>query len=271
MTDQAYDDWEDSEGPDDSSDAEGTDDESGGIQLADFAPLDAGRAIEVLACGEVELLGRMPWSSNATFLVAMRLAGDGLHAVYKPGRGERPLWDFPGGLYKREAAAWVVSDTLGWDLIPTTIVRHDGPFDEGSYQRFVHTDYGQHYFTILEDETKHERLFQMGVLDLLLNNTDRKGGHVLIDATGAIWGIDNGLCFHPQPKLRTVIWDFIGRPLPKPWIDDLMRFALAPPQSLERLLGREERDVLARRARAVAARGVFPDPGPNPPHPWPLV
>ena len=121
------------------------------VALERFPDLDPGRYVEVLACGEVELIGRMQWSSNATFLISLELAGDGCHAIYKPHRGERPLWDFPGGLFKREAAAWVVSEALGWHLIPETLVRPDAPLGEGSLQRFVWGDQEEHYFTLIDD------------------------------------------------------------------------------------------------------------------------
>ena len=228
-------------------------------------------ALTVLAEGEVEVKGRMPWSSNGTFLVEVSHDGTCQLGVYKPGRGERPLWDFPRGLYRREAAAWVVSDALGWDLVPLTIVR-DGPFGEGSLQQFVPADFEQHYFTLLEDEAHHDALRAICAFDIVVNNTDRKGGHCLLGEDGRIWAIDNGLCFHPDPKLRTVIWDFGGEAVPRRLLDDLGRFAASPPARLGDHLDDEEIAAVVRRAERLCTVGRFPDPHPDHrSYPWPLV
>jgi uncharacterized repeat protein (TIGR03843 family) len=171
------------------------------------------QALTLLASGEIELRGRMPWSSNGTFLVQVTEGDDALLGVYKPVRGERPLWDFPPGLHRREAAAWALSELLGWRLVPETVVR-DGPLGEGSVQRVVEADFEQHYFTLYEDGAMHDALRLMCVFDLLANNTDRKSGHCLVDAERHLWGIDNGLCFHEETKVRTVIWEFGGEAIP---------------------------------------------------------
>ena len=178
---------------------------------------------EILATGEVEILGRMPWSSNATFLVEACLDGATARGIYKPHAGERPLWDFPDGLYRREVAAHELSAALGWDVVPLTILRDDMPHGIGSLQQFVDADFEQHYFTLLDDETTHPQLRRMAVFDIVSNNTDRKGGHCLVDADGHIWGIDNGLSFHAEFKLRTVIWDFAGEPVAPELLADLER------------------------------------------------
>src|SRR3954468_16377902 len=135
----------------------------------------------VLAGGELELLGRMPWSSNATFLVEACLEGVTERAIYKPRRGERPLWDFPRGLYQREVGAYDLSEALGWGLVPLTLARDDAPLGEGSVQHFVDADFEQHYFTLLEDERHHDTFRRLCAFDIVANNTDRKSGHVLID------------------------------------------------------------------------------------------
>ncbi|HLY84003.1 MAG TPA: SCO1664 family protein [Acidimicrobiales bacterium] len=228
-------------------------------------------ALTILAEGEVEIQGRMPWSSNRTFLVTVSLDGTDLAAVYKPGRGERPLWDFPDGLYQREVAAYELSRWLGWDLVPETVLREDGPLGEGSMQRFVNADFDQHYFTLLDDERHHEALKAMAAFDVAANNADRKGGHCLIDADGHVWGVDHGLCFHVAPKLRTVIWDFSGAPVPENVRDDLRRLAACPPAALDTLLDPAEIGAITRRATSLARLGVFPDPGEGRPYPWPLV
>ena len=166
-----------------------------------------------LMSAEPEIEGRMPWSSNATFLVTLRCDGpDGTveqQAIYKPVRGERPLWDFEPGLHKRERATYLLSEHLGVGVVPPTVIR-DGPLGEGSFQWFVAADHSEHYFTIFEQyEQLHDQCRDIAVLDILANNTDRKSGHCLL-AGDRVWAIDNGLCFSSPYKLRTVIWEFGG-------------------------------------------------------------
>jgi uncharacterized repeat protein (TIGR03843 family) len=225
-----------------------------------------------LRTDEVVVLGRMPWSSNATFLVELDDGTDEeLRAIYKPHRGERPLWDFPGGLYKREIAAYELAQALGWDCVPITIER-DGPLGVGSLQRFVVADFEEHYFTLYEDETFHPQLMRLCAFDLVSNNTDRKGGHVLVDADRHLWGIDHGLSFHAEFKLRTVIWEFAGEPLPSELAGDLDRFLSDDlPPALADLLDPFERDALRTRARALLSDGCFPADPTGRRYPWPLV
>jgi uncharacterized repeat protein (TIGR03843 family) len=206
-----------------------------------------------------------------TLLVDVTFEGQRALAVYKPARGERPLWDFPPGLFKREIAAWELSQALGWGLVPRTI-RRDGPLGEGALQRFIDADFEQHYFTLREDEAHHEQLRRICAFDLITNNADRKSGHCLLAPDGTIYGIDNGLCFHVEPKLRTVIWDFAGEPVPDPIIEDLSRLiASGPPSRLARLLERAEREALLARARALVNAGTFPADDVGYRYPWPLV
>jgi uncharacterized repeat protein (TIGR03843 family) len=227
--------------------------------------------LEVLATGDIALEGRLAWSSNGAFLAVVSLGDIGVQCIYKPHRGERPLWDFPDGLYLREVAAYEVGAALGWDLVPETVLREDAPAGPGSLQRFVDADFEEHYFTLLERDEWHDELRRMAVFDLVVNNADRKSGHCLV-AENRIWGIDNGLCFHIEPKLRTVIWDFGDDPMPSGLAQDLARLAASPPQSLNRLLSGDEIDMLCRRAAAVARLARLPDPGPDRrPYPWPLV
>ncbi|HUS62441.1 MAG TPA: SCO1664 family protein [Acidimicrobiales bacterium] len=229
-------------------------------------------ALRLLAVGAVEMRGRMPWSSNATFLVSVSDGNETTDAVYTPLRGERGLWDFPDGLYRREAAAYELSRALRWGLVPETIVRDDGlPYGRGSLQRFVDADFSQHYFTLLEREEHAEALRQMAVFDLLANNADRKGGHVLVDRDGHLWGIDNGLSFHPELKLRSVIWDFAGEQIDAAWVDDVRRLCDQVPDRLTALLGSDELEALVERASAVVSDPVFPHPHGRHPFPWPLV
>jgi uncharacterized repeat protein (TIGR03843 family) len=229
-------------------------------------------ALRVLAEGEIEVQGRMPWSSNNTFLVSVCRDGASIGAIYKPGRGERPLWDFPHGVYQREAAAWELSEILGWGVVPETLLRPDAPLGPGSLQRFVDADFSEHYFTLMENPAHHDRLRVIAVFDLLLNNADRKSGHCLLDGDGRIWAIDNGLSFHVEPKLRTVIWDFAGEPVPEHLLADIERVAAGVPDRLARLLDDGEPDALVRRARAVLRHPELPAPHPERrPYPWPLV
>jgi len=232
-------------------------------------------AAELLATGELEVLGRMPWSSNATFLARV-IDGEkiAVPAVYKPRRGERPLWDFPTGtLCQREVATYELSVALGWDLVPETVLR-DGPLGEGMVQRFVDHDPEEHYFTLLEEHPDRFRRF--AVFDVLVNNADRKGGHCLrVQPEGAIVGIDHGLTFHPAWKLRTVIWDFAGERLDPADADAVCRVAQRDPavmRPLEPLLSSLELEAMAERAADLLTTGTLPEPDPGYHSvPWPLV
>ena len=231
-------------------------------------------ALSILAQGRVELQGRLPWSSNATFLVTIAHEETTIPAVYKPRRGERPLWDFPEGLFLREVAAFLLSEELGWGIVPETVARVDAPLGPGSVQRFVPADFTQHYFTLLEQPEHHDALRTVAAFDLVANNADRKSGHCLLGDDGRIWAIDNGLCFHAAPNLRTVIWEFSGQALPARLLADIERLAATVEElpGLEELLRPAEIAALARRASMVARRGVFPDPGvSHRSYPWPLV
>ena len=229
--------------------------------------------LDLLSSGEVEIEGRLPWSSNYSFLTTLSCGELERKAVYKPGRGERPLWDFGTGLYRREVAAYELSAAYGLELVPETVLRLDAPLDAGSLQRFVDADFEEHYFTLLEDPRHHDRLRELAGFDVLANNADRKGGHVLVDSEGAIWGIDNGLAFHSETKLRTVIWDFAGEPVPER-ILEVCRSIVGDgvPSRLEPLLEPEELEALSRRARSMLKVRRLPAPrDDHRAYPWPLV
>ena len=242
----------------------------------DSQPLAAGQVLDILERGAfAEESGLLRWSSNYTFLVTICLDDVELSAIYKPRRGERPLWDFPDGtLCLRERAAWITSEALGWGLVPPTVLR-EGPRGTGSLQFFVPHDPEQHYFTL--DETFAPQLIRLSLFDVVANNADRKGGHCLIDETGRLWGIDHGLTFNAEHKLRTVIWDFAGQPIPAPLLDDLAALeasiAAASPyqQELATLLDDGEIAALKARIRRLLKTGVFPRPGPGQNYPWPPV
>jgi uncharacterized repeat protein (TIGR03843 family) len=235
------------------------------------------QVLRLLSQGRIEVKGFIPWSSNATLLVTVRDAGLSALAVYKPQRGERPLWDFQlGTLGKREVAAYLVSEALGWGLVPPTVLRR-GPHGTGSLQLFVDCQEEKHYFAIQEDEDYRENLQRLAAFDALVNNADRKAGHCLIDHQGRLWAIDNALTFHAEPKLRTVIWDFAGQPLPAAIQIDLLKVekALARGAPLSRALARflsaQETAALQRRLRDLLERGYFPEPGAGRCVPWPLI
>jgi uncharacterized repeat protein (TIGR03843 family) len=231
--------------------------------------------LELLKTGEIEIIGQFTWSSNFTFLANVHSERAVLPAVYKPTRGERPLWDFPRGLAAREVAAFLTSRTLNWDLVPATVLRSDGPAGPGSVQLFIDADPERHYFTFNAQE--RQRLRPVVVFDILANNADRKGGHVLLTPQGKIHLIDHGLCFHEEYKLRTVLWDFVGEPIPADLMDDVDRFrnrlegdTLTAAQ-FKRLLPPKEYGALLQRAASLLENRRFPAPGPGRHYPYPLV
>lgn len=214
----------------------------------------------VLQHGEIAVVGLFRESSNSALLVDVT-DDDGrtVRGVYKAEEGERPLRDFPPRIYRRERAAYVLSEALGWGLIPTTVLREEGPFGPGSIQRFVDHDPQEHYFTLYDSHPEtHDDLRRMAVFDLLANNTDRKGGHVLRGTDGRIWGIDQGLCFSAPDKLRTVIWEFAGEPVPENLIEDLAPLAEQLPDELEDLLFPVEQMALQLRVQMLLAEPYLP-------------
>jgi uncharacterized repeat protein (TIGR03843 family) len=241
-----------------------------GEELTQPAPPDVD-AVDVLRRGEIEVLGRMPWASNATFLVTVRLDDIEARAVYKPGRGERPLWDFPSGLYRREVAAYELSEAMGVCLVPPTVLRN-GPLGEGSVQWFIQADFKEHYFSLQEARPElHDQFRAFAVFDFVANNTDRKSGHCLVDADGRVWGIDNGLCFASDFKLRTVIWEFGGEPIPAPLMVSLQRLCEQVPLDVACLLDDDEVEAISERAGKLLRAGTLPIDGSGRRYPWPLV
>jgi len=234
------------------------------------------QVLDLLGHGELETEGLLPWSSNYTFLATISYNGARNLVVYKPRSGERPLWDFPEGtLYLREVATFVVSQALGWSYVPPTVLR-DGPHGVGSVQLYIDADPEEHYFT-LQDRFVDD--FQrLAAFDYVINNADRKSGHCLLGTDGRIWAVDHGVTFHVSPKLRTVIWDFAGQPIPSPILDDLeaLRRRLAPgdpvEDTLQLLLADDELAALRRRVGDLLSSRLFPSPEPGRRHiPWPPV
>ena len=233
---------------------------------------DSARRLELLATADLDIEGRMPWSSNATFLVNLSAGGQPAgQAIYKPLRGERPLWDFEPGLHRRELAAFRLSEAMGIDLVPPTVIR-DGPLGEGSLQWFVDADHQQHYFTIYEQrDDLHDQLRPVALFDVLANNTDRKSGHVLIDADDHIWGIDHGLCFAAEFKLRTVVWEFGGEEISGELLTIAARIADHVPLDVATLLADDEVAAIQERAQWVTQHRLFPVDNSGRRYPWPLV
>lgn len=217
-----------------------------------------------LVTGAIEVLGRFTDASNYAFLVR---AGQ-TRAVYKPRDGENPLWDFPDGtLYRREVAAYRVSEALGWGVVPETVVRDDAPFGPGSLQRFIDADLEEHYLTLMPARADEFR--RVALFDLVVNNADRKSGSCLLEkGSGVIYAVDHGVCFHADEKLRTVIWDFAGEPIPAPLLDDLAALDV----DLADLLEADEAAAVRVRAQLLVSAAAFPDPPTDRrPYPWPPI
>lgn len=257
--------------------------------------LNTAEWLQLLQIGTLDVKGVLPWSSNYSFLVNIcpntavwealphlpRNALAEVRAVYKPRRGERPLWDFTQGtLCQRERAAFLVSHTLGWNLIPPTVLR-EGSHGTGSVQLFIPHDPEAHYFTFEGEPLFRDALQKTVILDIIINNADRKAGHVLLEEQeegDRLWLIDHGICFHTEHKLRTVIWEFAGEPIPAELMADLEAFSnkLASNEAglrtdLTRLLAQAEVEALQKRTLRLIQQAKFVSPGPGRHYPWPPV
>ncbi len=235
-------------------------------------------AIDILEYGEMDdEVGLMRWGSNYTFLVNIVRADIRIMAIYKPRKGERPLWDFPDGtLCNRETAAYLTSKALGWGLVPPTFLRA-GTRGIGSVQLFIDHDPEEHYYTF-DKSCLSSQLERMVIFDAIANNADRKGGHCLVDEDRHLWGIDHGLTFNASEKLRTVIWDYAGMTIPAAIRADLEIFCGrladdrdAYTRDMRDLLSGIELRMLRLRVERLLETGHFPLPGPGPNRPWPAV
>ncbi len=222
----------------------------------------------------IELIGKFTWGSNETFLAELECADIKIEVVYKPVGGEQPLLDFPvESLARREVAAYHLSEALGWGLVPPTVFREDGPLGAASLQWRVMHDPKEHYFTFSKQQKQGLR--PTALFDLLANNADRKGGHILLGEEGQFWLIDQGLCFHAEPKLRTVVWDFAGEQIPQDLLDDLEQLAgqfADLREILSGLLLEKEVDGLEQRLLQLKKSQHFPHlPDDRRAVPYPLV
>ena len=254
-------------------------------------------ALDLLARGRIEVEGRLVDASNATLFCGISLDGVSAKCVYKPVRGERPLWDFPNGtLAGREVSTYLISEASGLGVVPPTVLRA-GPFGSGMVQLWVetgeqdlvdivaeadvppgwkavlhaHDRYGDPAVLVHAD---HERMALMSAFDVVVNNADRKGGHVLHAVDGSVYGVDHGICLHTEDKLRTVLWGWLGEPLPEAAVEGLrrLRSALDGPvgEELHDHLTRGEVRALVERTEKLIVAGVYPAPSSEwPSIPWP--
>jgi len=239
--------------------------------------MDKTLILTALAKGEITIDGQFVQGSNYTFSGLLAHDGQELQVVYKPVRGEQPLWDFArGSLAHREVAAYLLSEMLGWELVPPTVYRRKAPIGPGSLQLYIEHDPNYHFFNFSEED--RQRLRPAAVFDLITNNADRKGGHILRGEDGHLWLIDQGLCFHTDDKLRTVLWDFGGEPIPPALIADLERLEQQLDDGeplraeLEQHIRPGEIGSMLARARALVEYGEFPlPPTSRRSYPWPPV
>lgn len=259
--------------------------------------------LDALTSGEIEVEGRLVDASNVVLLGQMDLDDVRTRVIYKPVKGERPLWDFPDGtLAQREAFAFELSNVGGWNLVPPTVLR-EGPLGPGSVQFWIDTvqegsrtlvdvvtpaELAPGWLPVFEAQltdgtdvvvahADRPELASAAVFDAVINNADRKGSHLVVDRSGSLWGFDHGLCAHTDPKLRTVLWGWVGRPLPVDEMDRLETLTgwLSNPRSalsrtIEVLLSPAEIEALGRRVANLLTTGRFPGPnGRGPAVPWP--
>jgi uncharacterized repeat protein (TIGR03843 family) len=227
--------------------------------------LDRDDTLRLLEHGELTVRGRIVTASNASFLGTIRDGDRSISCVYKPVRGERPLEDFPDQtLWKRERAAYLVSDASGWDIVPPTVTREDGPFGAGMAQLWIEVDDSVDLWRIVNEPDA--RLRRIVLFDAAVNNADRKGGHLLPTADGQLYGVDHGICFAAEPKLRTILWDWRGEPITSDELAVLrsLRAKLDGPlcQQLGALISPTELQALIARVDRLLGAKVFPHPDP---------
>ncbi len=237
------------------------------------------QVLETLHLGEMEEKGLLPYSSNHSFLVVVEHGDLALPAVYKPQRGEAPLWDFEWGtLCKRETAAYEISRALGWGVVPPTVLRM-GSRGLGSVQFFIEHDREAHYFSAAEDARYADAFRRLALFDFIVNNADRKSGHCLIGVDGRVWAIDHGICFHAEYKLRTVIWEFSCEMIEEEYLADLslLHNELADAHSALRqcmieFLNQAEFSAMRKRIEHLLRTRIYPAPSSHRRNfPWPPI
>ena len=230
--------------------------------------------LDALTHGELEVVGQLVDASNGSLLCRLSAGDANPLVIYKPRAGERPLWDFPDGtLSRREVAAFLVAEGLGWTIVPPTVWR-EGPVGPGMTQLWIDVDESVDLVALIQSD--HDALRRIALFDALINNGDRKGGHLLPTDDGTIWGIDHGVTFAVEDKLRTVLWQWRGAPIPASLLADLKgwleRVASGKPEmtALRELLAEEEVEVLLERGQRLFTEGRHPQPSPDwPAIPWP--
>jgi hypothetical protein len=228
---------------------------------------------QLLERGEINVEGRVAGSSNQALLVSLTLDGVSALACYKAEAGERPLWDFPDGLWRREVAAYELDVQLDTDLVPTTVARDDAPYGPGSFQWWVADNQEDHYFTLRDRPEFRHWFARLAAFDVVANNADRKAGHVLFDGA-RLWAIDNGLCFHEEDKLRTVVWEYAGLAVEPRLLERIDRFAKGDVGDVARWLNPSELALAQLRAHGLVENARYPEPDDSsdwPPYPWPLI
>jgi uncharacterized repeat protein (TIGR03843 family) len=234
--------------------------------------VDVDRALHLLRDGELEVIGRLVDASNTTLYCTVELDGVRAPCVHKPIAGERPLWDFPEGtLSDREVAAFAVSEATGWAIVPPTVMR-DGPFGRGMCQLWIDVD--ESFDLVALARSDRDEIRRIAVLDAVINNADRKGGHLLPTVDGHVYGVDHGVCFSIDEKLRTLLWQWRGRPLADDAIETLQRLDRDLQGTLGtrlcELLTPAEVNATRRRVKRLLSTGRHPMPSDDwPPIPWP--
>ncbi len=222
----------------------------------------------IIETGELEVEGRFVDASNATLFAHCNVGEESIAVIYKPIAGERPLWDFPdGNLANRERAAYLLSEALGLHLVPFTILR-EGPFGPGMVQRWIEIDESIDIVEVAQGDSAQIR--QMALFDAIINNTDRKYGHILPSTHGELFGCDHGVTFHEDPKLRTVLWQFAGKSLNQDEIALLQRSLELANELFQGLITEQEIEAFKARVESLLEEGSFPEPSEDwPSVPWP--
>lgn len=232
--------------------------------------------IQFLTASEIQSCQLMPQGSNYTFQAVLCQANRKWYGIYKPMQGEAPLRDFPyATLYKREYAAYLVSEAGGWRFVPPTVIR-DGPHGIGSMQLFIEHKPESNFFTLRDQKSHDQSMKKIALYDAITNNADRKGGHILEDLKGRLWCIDQGLTFNEYPKLRTVIWDYAGTPLSESMLEMVQSVQRKMGQGklgadFKELLSAQELRAMNSRIESILSERVFPMPGPYRNVPWPMI